>query len=205
MIKKRFRVRLKKLIIFLKQNFYFYFYLLLPYYYYFLKGSNLNNNIYLYINSNNLYFLSFFFKNFQFFQINNITDLVVIDNYNKKKRFKLVYNFLSLIFSFRIFLVYFLKDVKPVSNSLISLFPAIDWLEREAWDLFGIFFLQHNDLRRILTDYGFKGFPFRKDFPLTGYIELRFDDFKQDIVYEPVELSQELRFFNFSSSWEKNY
>lgn len=68
------------------------------------------------------------------------------------------------------------------------------------WDLFGIFFLQHSDLRRILTDYGFKGFPFRKDFPLTGYIELRFDDFKQDIVYEPVELSQELRFFNFSSS-----
>jgi len=71
--------------------------------------------------------------------------------------------------------------------------------------MFGIFFLQHTDLRRILTDYGFKGFPLRKDFPLTGYIELRYDDFKQDIVYEPVVLAQELRFFNSYSNWEKNY
>jgi len=72
-------------------------------------------------------------------------------------------------------------------------------LERECWDLFGLFFFNNNDLRRILTDYGFKGFPFRKDFPLTGYTELRHDDSRGDIVYEPVELTQELRFFNFSS------
>ena len=85
------------------------------------------------------------------------------------------------------------------------MYKSSDWLEREAWDLFGVFFLQHNDLRRILTDYGFKGYPFRKDFPLTGYIELRYDDLKRDIVYEPIELSQSLRFFNLSSSWELDY
>ncbi len=73
------------------------------------------------------------------------------------------------------------------------------------WDMFGILFQSNSNLRRILTDYGFKGFPLRKDFPLTGYIELRYSDEKMDIVYEPVELSQELRFFNFSSGWEKDY
>jgi NADH:ubiquinone oxidoreductase subunit C len=73
-----------------------------------------------------------------------------------------------------------------------------------VWDMFGIFFFNHNDLRRVLTDYGFRGYPFKKDFPLTGYIELRHDDSRGDIVYEPVELAQELRFFNFSTGWEKD-
>lgn len=86
--------------------------------------------------------------------------------------------------------------------SLIKIYKASDWAEREVWDLYGVRFLNHTDLRRILTDYGFKGFPFRKDFPLTGYIELRYDDQKGDIVYEPVELAQEMRFFNFASGWE---
>ena len=198
-------MRLKKLLLYFKQSSLFFLYSIVPFSFFYLKYSNLTNSYYLYIKNSELLFFSIFLKKFQNTQISSLSDITVIDNYNFKKRFKLVYNFLSNIFGTRVFLTYFLTETKPVATSLISLFPGSNWIEREAWDMFGIFFLQHNDLRRILTDYGFKGFPFRKDFPLTGYIELRFDDFKQDIVYEPVELSQELRFFNFSSSWEKNF
>lgn len=130
-------------------------------------------------------------------RIKAFVDLAVTDYPFKETRFRLTYNFLSP-FSSR-FGVNLYVGLQNALMSLRPLFRSADWLEREAWDMYGIFFLNHNDLRRVLTDYGFRGFPFRKDFPLTGYIELRYDDTKGDVTYEPLELAQELRFFNFSS------
>ena len=86
--------------------------------------------------------------------------------------------------------------------SLNSLFPSANWLERETWDMFGVFFKNHPDLRRILTDYGFEGFPLRKDFPLSGYTEVRYDDEKKRVVLEPLQITQEYRYFDFLSPWE---
>lgn len=145
----------------------------------------------------------------KFLSMNTITrvktfvDLAVTDYPFKETRFRLSYNFLSP-FSFRLGLNLYV-GLQNIVISLKSFFKSADWLEREAWDMYGIFFFNHKDLRRVLTDYGFRGFPFRKDFPLTGYIELRFDDTKGDVTYEPLELAQELRFFNFSSGWERDF
>lgn len=130
-----------------------------------------------------------------------LSDIAVTDFIQNVWRFKITYNFFSEANNLRILLSLFNKENELVA-SLTKFYKTADWAEREAWDLYGIRFLNHPDLRRILTDYGFKGFPFRKDFPLTGYIELRYDDQKGDIVYEPVELAQEMRFFNFASGWE---
>ena len=101
----------------------------------------------------------------------------------------------------------FLRVKVPVNEntpieSITPIYPAANWFERETWDMFGICFLNHPDLRRLLTDYGFEGHPLRKDFPLSGYIEFRYDDSKKRVVSEPIELSQDFRFFDFSSPWE---
>ena len=92
------------------------------------------------------------------------------------------------------------SDTKPV-DSVTSIFKGANWYEREVWDLFGVFFSNHPDLRRILTDYGFEGFPFRKDFPQTGFVEVRYDDQKKYVLYEPLEMTQEFRSFDFLSPW----
>lgn len=161
------------------------------------------NELILYINqSYNLWNILFFIKNNTFFQVKTLTDICVIDYPNKIKRFELIYNLLSIKYNFRFLLKTNTTMYNPI-NSITSLYYSANWLERECWDLFGIFFLNHPDLRRILTDYGFEGFPLRKDFPLTGYIEVRYDDEKSNIVYEPLEISQEYRLFNFTSPWEK--
>ena len=181
---------------------YHYFYTLFPFFFYFLKISNFTKNIFLFTKKSKILFIANFLKVFSNFQLKTLNDICVVDYYNKKNRYKIIYNLSSLKTGLRIFLITFLNQTNLFINSLNFLFESSNWLEREVWDLFGIFFIQHNDLRRILTDYGFKGYPFRKDFPLTGYIELRYDDQKHDIVYEPLSLAQELRFFNFSSGWE---
>lgn len=155
-----------------------------------------------YLKIQDLIFFINFIKLQTLLKFNTIIDIAVVDLQNIYNRFKLTYNFLSLSYWSRLSLNYFLSEL-DFSISIKKIFIGIDWIEREIWDMFGIFFLNHFDLRRILTDYGFKGFPLKKDFPLTGYIELRFDDSKSDIVYEPVELAQEMRFFNFASGWEK--
>ena len=134
----------------------------------------------------------------------NLIDLTAIDFLNKNLdfRFKLVYNFLSFFQNRRFLLSLFFSEISV--NSLYSLsfiFKNANWLEREIWDLFGIFFCNHPDLRRILTDYGFEGFPLRKDFPTVGFVEVRYDDEKKSILYEPVSFSQEFRTFSFSSPW----
>jgi NADH:ubiquinone oxidoreductase subunit C len=135
-------------------------------------------------------------------QFNLFSDLCVIDwlNLGIKNRFQIIYNFLSIRYFLRLFCSFAFTVFKL--PSLYSVFNSASWLEREVWDLFGIFFFKHKDLRRILTDYGFEGFPLRKDFPLTGYIELRYSEEALGIVYEPVELTQEFRVFTFSNTWE---
>jgi NADH-quinone oxidoreductase subunit C len=128
-------------------------------------------------------------------------DICGADYPGREKRFDVVYHFLSPKLNRRIRLKVETDEVTPVP-SLVDVFPAANWFEREAYDLYGILFSGHPDLRRILTDYGFEGFPLRKDFPLTGFVEVRYDDAQGRVVYEPVKLTQEFRNFDFLSPWE---
>jgi len=130
-----------------------------------------------------------------------LIDLCGADFPSRPERFDVVYHLLSLSHNRRIRLKVETDEVTPVP-SIISLFPAANWYERETYDLYGVLFSGHPDLRRILTDYGFEGFPLRKDFPLTGFVEVRYDDAQGRVVYEPVKLPQELRNFDFLSPWE---
>jgi len=131
----------------------------------------------------------------------SFVDICGADYPGREKRFDVVYHFLSPRHNRRIRLKVETDEVTPVP-SIISLFPAANWYERETYDLYGVLFSGHPDLRRILTDYGFEGFPLRKDFPLTGFVEVRYDDAQGRVVYEPVKLPQELRNFDFLSPWE---
>jgi NADH-quinone oxidoreductase subunit C len=128
-------------------------------------------------------------------------DICGADYPARDNRFDVVYHFLSPYHNSRIRVKVETDEVTPVP-SLVSVFPAANWFEREAYDLYGILFSGHPDLRRILTDYGFEGHPLRKDFPLTGYVEVRYDSGQGRVVYEPVKLTQEFRNFDFLSPWE---
>jgi NADH-quinone oxidoreductase subunit C len=130
-----------------------------------------------------------------------LIDLCGVDYPNRARRFDVVYHFLSLAKNRRIRVKVETDETTPVP-SLVSVHPCADWFEREAFDMYGILFSDHPDLRRILTDYGFTGYPLRKDFPLTGYVEVRYDDEQKRVVYEPVRLVQEFREFDFLSPWE---
>ena len=131
----------------------------------------------------------------------NIIDICGVDYPEREKRFDVVYHFLSPRQNLRIRLKVMTDEATPVP-SLTSVFPGADWFEREAYDLYGIRFTGHPDLRRLLTDYGFEGYPLRKDFPLTGFVEVRYDDERKRVVYEPVRLAQQFRDFDFLSPWE---
>jgi NADH-quinone oxidoreductase subunit C len=128
-------------------------------------------------------------------------DLCGVDYPDRAERFEVVYHLLSLKLNHRIRVKVATDEESPVP-SITSLYNAAGWFEREAWDLFGIYFADNPDLRRLLTDYGFEGHPLRKDFPLTGYVELRYDEDQKRVVYEPVKLKQEFRSFDFLSPWE---
>ncbi len=130
-----------------------------------------------------------------------LVDVCGVDYPEREQRFDVVYNLLSLTNNTRIRVKTQTDEETPVP-SVTSVFSSADWWEREAWDLLGIYFSGHPDLRRILTDYGFEGHPLRKDFPLTGYVEVRYDDEQKRVVYEPVKLTQEFRSFDFLSPWE---
>jgi len=134
-------------------------------------------------------------------KFNTLIDLCGVDYPNRAKRFDVVYHLLSISENARI-RVKVSTDAETPVPSTIPVFPASNWFEREAYDMYGILFSDHPDLRRILTDYGFSGFPLRKDFPLTGYVEVRYDDEQKRVVYEPVKLVQEFRDFDFMSPWE---
>ena len=132
----------------------------------------------------------------------SLVDITAVDQLSLKNlsRFQLNYNLLSHYFQSRLNIIVNLKEDEDIS-SVDRIYKGSAWLEREVWDMFGIFFINHPDLRRILTDYGFEGFPLRKDFPVTGYSDIRYDDAQKCLVYEPLELSQELRAFDALSPW----
>jgi NADH-quinone oxidoreductase subunit C len=130
-----------------------------------------------------------------------ITDVTAVDWPSRERRFDVVYHFLSPTKNARIRIKVETDEVTPVP-SIISVFPGADWFERETYDLYGVLFAGHPDLRRLLTDYGFDGHPLRKDFPLTGFVEVRWDDEQKRVVYDPVRLAQEFRNFDFLSPWE---
>jgi NADH-quinone oxidoreductase subunit C len=130
-----------------------------------------------------------------------LIDLCGVDYPERDQRFEVVYHLLSLKHNGRLRVKLATGEDQPVP-SIAGVFNAAGWFEREAWDLYGIYFADHPDLRRLLTDYGFEGHPLRKDFPLTGYVEVRYDNEQKRVVYEPVKLTQEFRTFDFESPWE---
>ena len=131
----------------------------------------------------------------------NMTDICGVDWPQRAERFDVVYHLLSPKKNLRIRVKVPVGEDQPVPSAC-GIYPGADWFEREAWDMYGILFTGHPDLRRILTDYGFEGHPLRKDFPTTGFVEVRYDDAAKRVVYEPVELKQEFRNFDFLSPWE---
>jgi NADH-quinone oxidoreductase subunit C len=131
----------------------------------------------------------------------NIVDVTAVDWPSRERRFDVVYHFLSPRHNRRIRVKIEVGEGTPVA-SLIEVFPGATWFEREAYDLYGVPFSGHPDMRRLLTDYGFEGHPLRKDFPLTGFVEVRWDDEQKRVVYDPVRLAQEFRNFDFLSPWE---
>ena len=135
------------------------------------------------------------------FAFEQMMDLCGVDWPQRAERFDVVYNLLSVTLNQRLRVVVTTDEATPVP-SIHSVWPVATWWEREAWDLFGIVFSGQPDLRRILTDYGFEGHPLRKDFPLTGYVEVRYDEDRKSVVYEPVRLTQDWRHFDFLSPWE---
>ncbi len=130
-----------------------------------------------------------------------LIDICGVDYPSRSERFDVVYHLLSPRLNQRLRVKLHTDEDTPVASA-IPVFPAANWFEREAYDMYGILFSNHPDLRRLLTDYGFKGHPLRKDFPLTGYVEVRYDDEKKRVVYEPVKMTQEFRQFDFESPWE---
>ncbi|MCH2167805.1 MAG: NADH-quinone oxidoreductase subunit C [Oceanicola sp.] len=134
-------------------------------------------------------------------RFSTLVDITGIDHPERERRFDVVYHFLSMYQNQRIRVKAAVRDTETVP-SIIEQFPSSNWFEREVFDMFGILFSGHPDLRRILTDYGFRGYPLRKDFPTTGYTEVRYDETQKRVVYEPVSLVQEYRQFDFMSPWE---
>ncbi len=130
-----------------------------------------------------------------------LIDVCGVDYPDRAQRFEIVYTLLSVSLNRRLRVKVLTDEDTPVPSA-VGVYPSANWFERETWDLYGVFFADHPDLRRILTDYGFDGHPMRKDFPLTGYVELRYDPDQRRVIYEPVKLTQDFRTFDFTSPWE---
>merc|ERR1711963_313879 len=142
-----------------------------------------------------------FLKDHQNAQFTNIVDIAGVDKPTLENRIEVVYLLMSLPFNARCRVKTYTDELTPL-ESACGVFAGANWYEREIWDMYGVFFANHPDLRRILTDYGFEGHPFRKDFPLSGYVEVRYDDEVKRVVIEPIELTQEFRKFEYSTPWE---
>ena len=167
-----------------------------------VKNSKLKHNqIYLNIESDDLLEVILFLKNNNETKFKQLIDITAVDYPENEKRFKLVYLFLSHEVNSRIIVDFFVNENEIVS-SLTSIFPSANWMEREVFDMYGIKFKDHPDLRRILTDYNFEGHPLRKDFPLTGHNEVRYSEDHKKVIYEPVKLEQNYRNFDYESPWE---
>ena len=153
------------------------------------------------VTSRNLINLVDFVKNDENCQFRQLTDIAGVDYPERENRFDVIYHFLSFKWNVRLRIKTEISENDSLP-SICSIFPAANWFEREAFDMYGIQFTDHPDLRRILTDYGFEGYPLRKDFPLTGNIEIRYDEIDKKIVHEPVKLQQDYRSFDIQSPWE---
>ena len=160
-----------------------------------------HNQIYLEIDSEDLIDVVLFVKTNKDTKFRQLIDITVVDYPERSKRFKIVYLFLSHEFNQRMILSYDISENEVIS-SLTSIFPSANWMEREVFDMYGVNFKDHPDLRRILTDYGFEGHPLRKDFPLTGHNEVRYSEEEKKVIYEPVKLEQNYRNFDYESPWE---
>ncbi|MDC3117322.1 NADH-quinone oxidoreductase subunit C [Candidatus Pelagibacter sp.] len=160
-----------------------------------------HNQIYLEIDSEDLIDVVLFVKTYKDTKFRQLIDITVVDYPERSKRFKIVYLFLSHEFNQRMILSYDISE-KEVISSLTSIFPSANWMEREVFDMYGVNFKDHPDLRRILTDYGFEGHPLRKDFPLTGHTEVRYSEGQKKVISEPVKLEQNYRNFDYESPWE---
>ena len=165
------------------------------------KSEIKHKQLYLYIDSDDLIDVSLFIKSNKNTKFRQLIDITVVDYPENNKRFKIVYLFLSHEFNQRIILSYLINE-KEVIPALTSIYPAANWMEREVFDMYGVKFKDHPDLRRILTDYGFEGFPLRKDFPLTGHTEVRYSEDQKKVINEPVKLEQNYRNFDYESPWE---
>ena len=167
-----------------------------------VKNSKLNHNqIYINIENDDLLEVMLFLKNNNEIKFKQLIDITAVDYPENERRFKIVYLLLSHEFNSRIIISFYINE-NEIVTSLTSIFPSANWMEREVFDMYGIKFKDHPDLRRILTDYNFEGYPLRKDFPLTGHNEVRYSEDKKKVVYEPVKLEQNYRNFDYESPWE---
>ena len=167
-----------------------------------IKESKIKHNqLYVTINSEDLLDVILLLKNNKNIKFRQLIDITAVDYPENQKRFKIVYLLLSHEFNQRIILSYFISENEKIS-SLTKIFPSANWMEREVFDMYGIKFNDHPDMRRILTDYGFEGHPLRKDFPLTGHNEVRYSEDEKKVIYEPVKLEQNYRNFDYESPWE---
>ena len=165
------------------------------------KSEIKHKQIFLEIDKENLIDVTQFIKTHKDMRFRQLIDITVVDYPEQTQRFKIVYLFLSHEFNQRIILSYLINENEVIS-SLTSIFPSANWMEREVFDMYGVNFKNHPDLRRILTDYGFEGHPLRKDFPLTGHTEVRYSEEYSKVVSEPVKLEQNYRNFDYESPWE---
>ncbi len=167
-----------------------------------IKSSEIKHSqLYLNIGCEDLIDVLVFLKNSAFTKFRQLVDITAVDYPEQNQRFKLIYLLLSHEFNSRIILSYSINE-NEVIPSITEIFPSANWMEREVFDMYGIKFKDHPDLRRILTDYNFKGHPLRKDFPLTGHSEVRYNEESKKVIYEPVKLEQNYRNFDYESPWE---
>jgi NADH-quinone oxidoreductase subunit C len=167
-----------------------------------IKDSKINHGqIYITINPEELLDTTLLLKTNKNTKFKQLIDITAVDYPENQKRFKIVYLLLSHELNQRIILSFFINENQQIS-SLTKIFPSANWMEREVFDMYGVKFTDHPDLRRILTDYGFEGYPLRKDFPLTGHNEVRYSEDEKKVVYEPVKLEQNYRNFDYESPWE---
>ena len=163
------------------------------------------NQLQISISTNQILDVVDFIKNDEACEFRQITDIAGVDFPDRQKRFEVIYHFLSFKHNSRLRIKIIIGEDESIP-SITSIFPAANWFEREAFDMYGIQFKDHPDLRRILTDYGFEGYPLRKDFPLSGNVEIRYDEIDKKIIHEPVNLQQDFRSFDIQSPWERtNY
>ena len=160
-----------------------------------------HDQLYINIDNEDLIDVTLFIKSNENTKFRQLIDITVVDYPEKAQRFKVIYLFLSHEFNQRIVLSYLIGE-NEVIPSLTTIYPAANWMEREVFDMYGVKFKDHPDLRRILTDYGFEGHPLRKDFPLTGHTEVRYSEEQKKVIKEPVKLEQNYRNFDYESPWE---